>query len=214
VTNPTRLVLASASPARRRTLAAAGIDVDVLVSGVDESTVDSSRADTLCATLARMKAEAVASRLRRQGTGGTTGGRDNDAALVLGCDSVLAFDGQILGKPSGAADARARWHRMRGRSGELLTGHCLIRLSDDRHAEAVGTTTVHFADVTDAEIEAYLATGEPLQVAGAFTIDGLGGAFVESIVGDPGTVVGVSLPLVRRLLADLGVPITRLWSRG
>jgi septum formation protein len=206
VTNPTRLVLASASPARRRTLAAAGIEVDVVVSGVDESTVDSSRADTLCATLARMKAEAVASRLRRQGTGGTT--------LVLGCDSVLAFDGQILGKPNGAADARARWHRMRGRSGELLTGHCLIRLADDRHVEAVGTTTVRFADVTDAEIEAYLATGEPLQVAGAFTIDGLGGAFVESIVGDPGTVIGVSLPLLRRLLADLGVPISRLWSRG
>jgi septum formation protein len=153
-----------------------------------------------------MKAEAVASRLRRQGTGGTT--------LVLGCDSVLAFDGQILGKPNGAADARARWHRMRGRSGELLTGHCLIRLADDRHVEAVGTTTVRFADVTDAEIEAYLATGEPLQVAGAFTIDGLGGAFVESIVGDPGTVIGVSLPLLRRLLADLGVPISRLWSRG
>jgi len=206
VTNPTRLVLASASPARRRTLASAGIDVDVVVSGVDESTVDSSRADTLCATLARMKAEAVATRLRRQG--------DKDGALVLGCDSVLAFDGQILGKPSGAADARARWHRMRGRSGELLTGHCLIRLADDRHAEAVGTTTVRFADVTDAEIEAYLATGEPLQVAGAFTIDGLGGAFVESIVGDPGTVIGVSLPLLRRLLADLGVPISRLWARG
>jgi septum formation protein len=213
VTNPTRLVLASASPARRRTLAAAGIDVDVVVSGVDESTVDSSRADTLCATLARMKAEAVASRLRRQGMGGTTGG-GMDTALVLGCDSVLALDGHILGKPSGAADARARWQRMRGRSGELLTGHCLIRLTDDRHAEAVGTTTVRFADITDAELEAYLATGEPLQVAGAFTIDGLGGAFVESIVGDPGTVVGVSLPLLRRLLADLGVPITRLWARG
>jgi nucleoside triphosphate pyrophosphatase len=214
VTNPTRLVLASASPARRRTLAAAGIDVDVVVSGVDESTVDSSRADTLCATLARMKAEAVATRLRRQGSGGTAGGGDKDGALVLGCDSVLAFDGQILGKPSGAADARARWHRMRGRSGELLTGHCLIRLADDRHAEAVGTTTVRFADVTDAAIEAYLATGEPLQVAGAFTIDGLGGAFVESIVGDPGTVIGVSLPLLRRLLAELGVPISRLWARG
>jgi nucleoside triphosphate pyrophosphatase len=205
VTTPTRLVLASASPARRRTLAAAGIDVDVVVSGVDESTVDSSRPDTLCATLARMKAEAVANRLRRQGA---------TQAMVLGCDSVLAFDGQILGKPAGVSEARARWHRMRGRSGELLTGHCLIRLPDDRHAEAVGTTTVRFADVTDAEVEAYLATGEPLQVAGAFTIDGLGGPFVESIVGDPGTVVGVSLPLLRRLLAELGVPITRLWGAG
>jgi septum formation protein len=205
VTIPPRLVLASASPARRRTLAAAGIDVEVIVSGVDESTVDSSRADTLCATLARMKAEAVANRLRRQ--------RSNPG-LVLGCDSVLAFDGQILGKPGGVSDARSRWQRMRGRSGELLTGHCLIRLDDDRHAEAVGTTTVRFADISDTEIEAYLATGEPLQVAGAFTIDGLGGPFVESIVGDPGTVVGVSLPLVRRLLAELDVPITRFWRSG
>jgi septum formation protein len=205
VTTPPRLVLASASPARRRTLAAAGVDVEVIVSGVDESIVDSSRADTLCATLARMKAEAVANRLRRQRYG---------PGLVLGCDSVLAFDGQILGKPTGVSDARSRWHRMRGRSGELLTGHCLIRLEDDRHAEAVGTTTVRFADVSDGEIEAYLATGEPLNVAGAFTIDGLGGAFVESIVGDPGTVVGVSLPLLRRLLAELDVPITRFWHNG
>jgi septum formation protein len=205
VTTPPRFVLASASPARRRTLAAAGIDVDVVVSGVDESTVDSSRPDTLCATLARMKAEAVANRLRRQGSG---------PALVLGCDSVLAFDGQILGKPTGVADARARWRRMRGHSGELLTGHCLIQLADDRHAEEVGKTTVHFADISDAEVEAYLASGEPLQVAGAFTIDGLGGAFVESIVGDPGTVVGVSLPLLRRLLTELGVPITRFWQAG
>jgi len=116
VTNPTRLVLASASPARRRTLAAAGIDVDVVVSGVDESTVDSSRPDTLCATLARMKAEAVANRLRRQRTGGTTIGGDKDGALVLGCDSVLAFDGQILGKPSGAADARASLLRSQAKS--------------------------------------------------------------------------------------------------
>jgi septum formation protein len=205
VTTPPRLVLASASPARRRTLAAAGIDVEVIVSGVDESTVDSSRADMLCATLARMKAEAVANRLRR---------KRSDPGLVLGCDSVLAFDGQILGKPTSVSDARSRWRRMRGRNGELLTGHCLIRLDDDRHAEAVGTTTVRFADVSDAEIEAYLATGEPLQVAGAFTIDGLGGAFVESIVGDPGTVVGVSLPLLRRLLAELDVPITRFWRSG
>jgi len=205
VSTPPRLVLASASPARRRTLAAAGIDVEVIVSGVDESTVDSSRADTLCATLARMKAEAVANRLRRQRSG---------PVLVLGCDSVLVFDGQILGKPGGVSDARSRWRRMRGRSGELLTGHCLIRLDDDRHAEAVGTTTVNFADVSDAEIEAYLATGEPLQVAGAFTIDGLGGPFVESVVGDPGTVVGVSLPLLRRLLAELDLPITRFWRSG
>jgi septum formation protein len=205
VTTPPRFVLASASPARRRTLAAAGIDAEVIVSGVDESTVDSSRPDTLCLTLARMKAEAVANRLRRQGT---------SAGLVLGCDSVLAFDGQIYGKPVSTADARGRWRHMRGHAGELLTGHCLIRLADHRRAEAVAAATVRFADITDAELEAYLATGEPLQVAGAFTIDGLGGPFVESITGDPGTVIGVSLPLLRRLLADLDVPITRLWATG
>jgi septum formation protein len=200
-------VLASASPARRKLLTAAGIAVDIVVSGVDESTVDSSRPDTLCLTLARMKAEAIAKRQRDPGTSPT---------LVLGCDSVLALDNQILGKPADRADAIARWHRMRGRSGVLYTGHCLIQVAnaahDARRAEAVAAATVHFADISDSEIEAYVRTGEPMHVAGAFTIDGLGGPFVESIEGDPGTVIGLSLPLLRRLLAELDIPITRLWS--
>ena len=196
-----RLVLASASPARRRLLAAAGIAADVVVSGVDESTVDADQPDVLCLSLARLKAEAVAARLG--GAGGPT--------LVLGCDSVLAFGGQILGKPADAADATQRWHAMRGRSGVLYTGHCLIHLGPGQRAEAVARTTVHFAQLSDTEIAAYVATEEPLSVAGAFTIDGLGGPFIESIDGDHSNVIGLSLPLLRRLLADLGIRLTDLW---
>jgi len=207
VSNPPHLVLASASPARRRTLAAAGIDVEVIVSGVDESTVDSTSPQSLCLTLARMKAEAVATRLRP-----VQAARPDFPTLVLGCDSVLALDGQILGKPADRADAVARGHRMRGRSGRLFTGHSLIHLGTGGTAEAVAVAKVSFAEITDAEVEAYVGTGEPLEVAGAFTIDGLGGAFVESIEGDPGTVIGVSLPLLRRMLHDLGVAITDLWT--
>jgi septum formation protein len=192
--------LASASPARRALLKSAGIDADVVVSGVDESTVDDDRPDVLCRTLARLKATAVAEQ--------TTTAQ----ALILGCDSVLAFDGQILGKPADAEDATARWEKMRGRSGVLHTGHHLIDTGSGRAAESTASTTVHFADLTDDEIAAYVATGEPLHVAGAFTIDGIGGPFVERIEGDHGTVVGLSLPLLRRLLADLGVRITDLWS--
>lgn len=202
-----RLVLASASPARRRSLRAAGIDPEVVVSGVDESQVEASDPGTVCALLARHKAEAVAATLRaRSETGG------GERVLVLGADSVLAFNGETCGKPLDAAEAVARWRRMRGGSGVLHTGHALVDLATGRRAEAVAATTVHFAAISDAEIEAYVATGEPLAVAGAFTIDGLGGPFVERIEGDPGTVVGLSLPLLRRLLADLGVSITDLWA--
>src|SRR5579859_2026658 len=182
------LILASASPARRNLLAAAGLSATVIVSGVDESTVDSETAEELCLTLARMKAETVAS--------GVTGN------VVIGCDSVLAFDGQILGKPVDADDVRKRWYAMRGRTGTLHTGHCVIL--DDRRAEAVASTTVHFATVTDDEIDAYIATSEPMNVAGAFTIDGRGGVFIDSIDGDHTNVIGLSLPLLRKLLADLG----------
>ncbi|MEU7980380.1 Maf family protein [Micromonospora sp. NPDC049081] len=201
---PLRLVLASQSPARRKLLQAAGIEPDVLVSGVDESQVVADRAENLCLELARLKAQAVSDRLR------TTA---DERTLVLGCDSVLAFDGEILGKPADAADATRRWERMRGRSGVLHTGHCLLDVMRESRAEAVASTVVHFADVTDAEIAAYVATGEPLAVAGAFTIDGLGGAFLNGIEGDPGTVVGLSLPLLRGLLRDLELSITDLWSK-
>ncbi|MFY1586783.1 Maf family protein [Micromonospora sp. WMMD734] len=201
---PLRLVLASQSPARRKLLQAAGIEPDVLVSGVDESLVVAERAEDLCLELARRKAQAVAGRLRST---------PDERTLVLGCDSVLAFDGEILGKPADAADATRRWERMRGRSGVLHTGHYLVDVGHESRAGAVASTVVHFADVTDAEIAAYVATGEPLAVAGAFTIDGLGGAFLTGIEGDPGTVVGLSLPLLRRLLHDLGLSVTDLWTK-
>jgi nucleoside triphosphate pyrophosphatase len=193
------LVLASASPARRQLLAAAGIAAEVVVSDFDESTVDGPEPATLCLELARAKAAAVAQRLG-----------DPDA-VVLGCDSVLEFEGAALGKPADAAEATRRWYAMRGRSGVLHTGHCLIQLGTGKRAEAVASTTVHFADVTDDEVAAYVGTGEPLRVAGAFTIDGLGGPFVESIDGDHGNVVGLSLPLLRRLVGELGYRVTDFW---
>ena len=207
----TSLLLASASPARLATLRSAGIDPRVIVSGVDEPAVVAhygvTDAEDVCLVLAKAKAEDVA-------------GHDDVAedALVLGCDSVLAFDGQVLGKPSDAADATARWRAMRGRSGVLHTGHWLI---DTRDSDAggsgatiggVASVTVHFADVSDAEVEAYVASGEPLLVAGAFTLDGLGGAFVRGVEGDPHAVVGVSLPLLRDLVREAGVLWTDLWA--
>ncbi len=202
ITVPQRqVVLASASPARLKTLRAAGLSPEVIVSGVDEDDVDARDPQELCAVLASRKAEAVAA---------TLAGRA-DSPLVIGCDSVLDLDGEPLGKPVNAADATDRWRRMRGRSGVLRTGHCVIDTSNDRRAEMVAATTVRFADVEDAEIAAYVATGEPLYVAGAFTVDGLGGAFVESIEGDHHNVVGLSLPLLRRLLAQLDVRWVDLW---
>jgi septum formation protein len=194
------LVLASASPARLATLRRAGLDPTVVVSGVDESRLDGLPPAELALQLAELKCSAVAA---RDDLGGEP--------LVLGCDSVLELDGQALGKPADAADAVDRWRRMRGRSGTLLTGHCLTDTSTGKVAAATAATRVGFAEVTDAEIEAYVATGEPLHVAGAFTIDGLGGAFVERIEGDHHNVVGVSLPLVRELVAELGYSWTDLW---
>lgn len=198
-------MLASASPARLASLRAAGIDPEVIVSGVDESGVPAAGPERLCQVLAQLKAEAVADRLG--GDAGAAAGQP----LVLGCDSVLAFEGEIFGKPADADDAVKRWLRMRGRSGVLHTGHCLIDLAAGRQVGAVASTVVHFAQLSEAEIAAYVGTGEPLHVAGAFTIDGLGGAFVDRIEGDHGTVIGVSLPLLRRLLAQLDRSITDLW---
>lgn len=214
----TRLLLASASPARRSTLAAAGIDALVAPSGVDEDAVLAAAAERFGAldpadavlVLAQAKAQRAAEDRAIHDD-------DEDDVLVLGCDSMLELDGEILGRPLDATDATARWRAMRGRSAVLHTGHWLI---DDRDPAAGGTggtlgatssTVVHFADLTDAEIEAYVATGEPLAVAGAFTIDGLGGAFVTGVEGDPHGVVGISLPLLRELLSEVGVTIPDLW---
>jgi len=201
-----RLVLASSSPARLSLLRAAGIEPTVVVSDVDEdAAVAAAReiygeleAGDIALLLARAKCEAVAV-------------ETTDSTLVIGCDSVLELDGEVHGKPVDAAEAVARWTSMRGRSGVLHTGHWL---RDERDAEddgsaatlgATASTTVHFADLTDLEIAAYVATGEPLAVAGAFTLDGLGGAFVTGIEGDPHAVVGLSLPMLRDLLIEIGV---------
>jgi septum formation protein len=195
-----RLVLASASPARLATLRSAGLDPEVLVSGVDESDVTGTPQE-VALELAVRKAEAVAARV-------------DGAALVVGCDSVLGLDGEALGKPRDAADARDRWQRMRGRDGVLHTGHCVIDTRTGVRVARGAATLVRFADVSDAEIDAYVATGEPLAVAGAFTVDGLGGAFVDGLDGDPHNVVGISLPLLRRMLGELGVAWPELWVRS
>lgn len=192
------LVLASASPARRELLVAAGIEPEVVVSGVDESQVKVDDPAELASALAELKADAVRGALP-------------SGALLLGCDSVLHFDGEILGKPGGAEEAASRWKRMRGRSGTLYTGHCLIDTAADRRVVRASGTVVHFAEVTDAEIAAYVATGEPLHVAGSFTLDGYGSAFIDRIEGDPGTVIGLSMPLLRGMLGELGIALTDLW---
>ncbi len=196
----TTLVLASASPARLATLRAAGVEPVVVVSGVDETQVADVPPAELALQLAELKCGAVAA-------------RDDlpTAALVLGCDSVLDLDGQALGKPDDPDVARARWRSMRGQSGVLHTGHSLHDTATGKVAAATASTVVHFADLTDEEIDAYVATGEPLHVAGAFTVDGLGGAFVTAIEGDYHNVVGLSLPLLRDLLAELGHSWTDLW---
>lgn len=193
-----RLILASASPGRLRLLRAAGIEPEVEVSGVDETEAPGETAAEHCMRLATLKAEAVAA--------GRTGG------LVLGADSVLDLDGVPLGKPATAAEAVARWQAMSGQSGVLLTGHHLIDAASGGRAGAVAETVVRFGRVSEAEISAYVATGEPLRVAGAFTIDGFGGPFVDGVEGDPANVVGLSLPLLRRLLAELGVELFELWT--
>ncbi|HEX7805879.1 MAG TPA: Maf family protein [Cellulomonas sp.] len=222
----TRIVLASASPARLATLQSAGIDAIVAVSRVDEDAVLAAARERFGAIepvdavllLAQAKVEDVAHSLDDVAPELA----DADDLIFLGCDSMLEIHGEIVGKPVDAADATARWRAMRGRSGVLHTGHWII---DDRlpvsdggqgtagTLGATSSTVVHFADLSDAEIDAYVATGEPLAVAGAFTIDGLGGAFVTGIEGDHHGVVGVSLPLLRELLGEVGVLVPDLWRR-
>ena len=201
----TSLVLASASPARRRLLAAAGLEPSVVVSNVDEAAVTAAAlesygelvAEEVALVLARAKAEDVADQI--------------DDAIIVGCDSVLDLDGEIHGKPSSPAEAISRWRQMRGRSGILHTGHWVVDTRDEANGGtgatlgATASTTVHFAKLTDDEIEAYVETGEPLRVAGAFTLDGLGAPYVVGIEGDPSNVVGLSLPLLRELLMEVGL---------
>jgi septum formation protein len=212
-----RLVLGSASPARLATLRAAGLAPEVVVSGVDESVVEETDPARLATRLAELKAAAVAERLA-DADGDTDAAPGSLAArrIVLGCDSVLELEGAIFGKPADRGEAEARWRRMRGRRGVLHTGHCLVEVTADgdiaRTVSRGVATGVSFAAVTDEEIAAYVDSGEPLQVAGAFTLDGLGGAFVSGIDGDPHNVVGVSLPELRLMLAELEVRWTDLWA--
>jgi septum formation protein len=210
----TRLVLASTSPARLSLLRAGGIEPTTIAPLVDEDEVAavaksqgliSGTAD-LVLLLARAKAEAVAGRadVRGMATEGET--------LVIGCDSSLEFDGETLGKPHLPEVAVARWKAMRGRSGVLYSGHWLINLANLEAVGRVSSSIVHFADLSDEEIIDYVATGEPLKVAGAFTIDGLGGAFLRGIEGDAHTVIGLSLPVLRELTLRLGFKYTSLWK--
>lgn len=194
-----RLVLASQSPARLGLLRAAGLAPEVIVSGVDEDAITAPNPSELARVLAEAKAEAVSVRAEAAG------------ALVVGCDSVLELDGLALGKPADAEDATARWKSMRGRSGILRTGHCVIDTATGRRVSATASTTVRFGEPTDAEIAAYVASGEPLHVAGAFTLDGRSAPFLDGIDGDHGNVIGLSLPLLRTLLGELGTSITDLW---
>lgn len=202
------LVLASASPARLQTLRNAGIDPTVFVSEVDEDAVMEPDPARLATTLAQLKCRDVVARL----SGGLTGG--GSRTLIVGCDSVLDVDGTAYGKPLTPDVAMERLRALSGRSAVLHTGHAVADLATGQEQVSTASTTVTFATLTDAEISAYVATGEPLRVAGSFTLDGLGGAFVERIDGDPHNVVGLSLPLLRRMLAALDVHWPDLWGRG
>jgi septum formation protein len=191
------IVLASASSARLALLRSAGLDPKVIVSGIDEDSYSAYSPAALSLVLAKAKAEAVASGL--------------DEGLVIGCDSILELDGRPYGKPATREEAMERWRLLRGRTGRLVTGHCVIDVAAGRQAAEVGTTVVRFAQPSEEEIAAYVETDEPLNLAGAFSIEGRGGWFVDSIEGDHGNVLGISLPLLRELFAELGYSITSFW---
>ena len=197
----TKLVLASTSPARKKLLTEAGIKFETIAPGVDEDLLVSQQKPDSAEELTRILAEAKASAVANQ----------FENSLVLGCDSALEFDGQILGKPYLPEVAIDRWRSMRGKSGYLYSGHHLIDTATNQGISAVSKTQVSFAMLSDQEIIKYVETGEPLNVAGAFTIDGLGGAFVERISGDYHTVVGLSLVELRKLVIALGHDYQSLW---
>ena len=201
-------VLASQSPARLNLLRGAGIEPSVFVSGVDEDAVAASLTDPtpaeLVVALATAKAEAVLDKVAAA----------HPDAVVVACDSMLSINGEMVGKPGTPEVARERWAAMAGKTGQLLTGHTVVRIdSGVRSKEASGAqaTTVRFGTPSPAEIDAYVSSGEPLHVAGGFTLDGLGGWFVEGIDGDPSSVIGLSFPLTRRLLSEVGVSVIDLW---
>jgi len=196
-TQARRLVLASGSPSRLRVLRDAGFDPDVMVSGVSEEVDDLTPGQAVVA-LAERKASAVAAQCEN--------------CLVLGCDSMLELDGEALGKPASGVDAMDMWRRLSGRQATLHTGHCLIDTSTGRRISRLGSSAVHFGTPTETELSAYVATHEPLTLAGAFSIEGLAGPFVDAIDGSPSNVLGVSLPVLRELLAEVGAQIADLWS--
>lgn len=183
-----------------------------MVSGVDEGGVDGTDAHTTVAVLARRKAAAVADRLRAHRGRRLDDLGDDERPVVVGCDSVLAFDGEVRGKPRSAAQAASWWRGYRGRGGTLVTGHTVVDVATGTRATATAEARVRFGRPTDTEIRAYVDTGEPLAVAGGFTIEGYGAPFVDGIDGDHGTVLGLSLPVLRHLLDELGVAITDLWA--
>jgi septum formation protein len=205
-----QVILASASPGRLGVLRSAGLDPRVEVSAVDEDAVLATLRGVppgkVVTALACAKAGAVAERVAPEVAD----------AVVLGCDSMLCIDGELVGKPGTREAARQRWRSMAGRSGQLVTGHAVLRLAAGSVAGvAVGQagTVVRFGEPSEAELTAYLESGEPQRVAGGFTLDGLGGWFITDVSGDPSNVIGISLPLVRQLLAEVGVVVTDLWKR-
>lgn len=205
-------LLASASPARRRLLESAGIHPIVCPSDVDESQVQTSNPVELVETLAQLKAQSIAERLKNGELPRLSAQTVPASWLIAGCDSVLLVNGEIHGKPADASEAVSRWQMMRGNAGELYTGHVLIDLAKDQTLVRCQITRVYFANVSDQQIKAYVATGEPLKCAGCFALEGKGGLFVEKLEGCHTNVIGLSLPLLRQMLGELGYDVTDFWQ--